>query len=129
MQLSSCDKHVRCEHELVSNYPSSSLYTGTDVDFLCRSVSEISDCPLPSLTSQNEIGKLQCQDSDFGPIYKYLEANELPNDPKLVKQLVSERCQFDLVDDLLYYENPDLPGRWRIAVPQCLLLREAHGHW
>ena len=93
---------------------------------MCRSVSETSDYSLLSLTSQNEIGKLQFQDTELGPIYKYLEANKLPSDPKLSKQLVSERCQFDLVNDVLYYKNPDLPGRWRIAVPHETLLREAH---
>ena len=53
----------------------------------------------------------------------------LPEDPKLAKQVVAEHPRFDLVEDVLYFENPDVPGRWRIAVPKCLretLLREAH---
>ena len=38
-------------------------------------------------------------------------------------------CIRDRVEDVLYFENPDVPGRWRITVPKCLretLLREAH---
>ena len=56
----------------------------------------------------------------------YLQEDELPADPKLVKRLVADWPRFDIVE--LYYENPDVPGRWRIAVKYLreILLKEAH---
>ena len=103
MQSSCCDEHGRSEREVVSN-SYSSLHRGTDGDSMCRSVSETSDYSVVSLTSQNEIWKLQFQDSELGLIWKQT------SDPKLSVMSVRS-CAL-----LLYYENPDLPGRLMIAV-------------
>ena len=35
-----------------------------------------------------------------------------------------------MIEGVLYYENPDMPGCWKIAVPKCIrltLIKEAHG--
>ena len=40
-----------------------------------------------------------------------------------------ERSLFDITDGVLYYENPDVEGKWQIAVPACwreTLIKEAH---
>ena len=78
----------------------------------------------------SEIGQLQRKDEEFAPIFRYLEDGFLPNDEHKAKKLVLEKSRFDVIDGVLYYENPDTPGCWKIAVPQCLrliLMKEAHG--
>ena len=78
----------------------------------------------------SEIGQLQRKDEEFAPIFRYLEDGFLPNDEHKAKKLVLEKSRFDVIDGVLHYENPDTPGCWKIAVPQCLrliLMKEAHG--
>ena len=45
------------------------------------------------------------------------------------RKLVLKRQRYAIVDGVLQYENPNLPGVWRIAVPQLMretLLKRAH---
>ena len=76
-----------------------------------------------------ELSVLQWQESDFLPIFEYLEKGVLPEDERQVRQLALERPRFSVIEGVLHYENPDLPGVTRIAVPSGLrqkLLQEAH---
>ena len=88
---------------------------------------KITDAKLQSKDS--EIGQLQRKDEEFAPIFRYLEDGILPNDEHKAKKLALEKSRFDVIDGVLYYENPDTPGCWKIAVPQCLrltLMKEAY---
>ena len=79
---------------------------------------------------ESEIAKMQRQDPELSPMLRYVEEGTLPSNKKDAKKLVMERSRFDIVDGVLYYENPDVEGRWRIAVPMCwrkTLIKEAHG--
>ena len=71
------------------------------------------------------------QDPDFSGLFRYIKDGILPEDRLQAKRMVLEHQQFAIVDSVLYYENPDFPGVWRIqgAVPQCIretLLEETH---
>lgn len=53
----------------------------------------------------------------------------MPEERKLARKLVMERSRFDIIDGILYYGNPDVEGKWKIAVPICwreLLIQEVH---
>ena len=84
---------------------------------------------VPPQSNDNEIGQLQRKDEELAPIFKYLEDNALPSDMCQATKLALESSRFDIIDGVLYYENPDTPGSWRIAVPRQIrltLLKEAH---
>ena len=41
-----------------------------------------------------------------------------------------EKSNFEIIDQILYYQNPTFPDVWRIAVPDNLrpiILKENHG--
>ena len=80
-------------------------------------------------TRVNEIAELQKQDPELSPMLKYIEEGSVPSEKKLARRLVMERSRFDVVDGVLYYENPGVEGKWRIAVPTSwleTLIKEAH---
>ena len=68
-------------------------------------------------SKDSEICQLQRKDEEFAPIFRYLEDGFLPNDEHKAKKLVLEKSRFDVIDGVLYYENPDTPGCWKL---QCL---------
>lgn len=81
-------------------------------------------------SQESEIGQLQRKDEEFAPIFRYLEDDILLDDEHKAKKLVLEKSRFDVIEGVLYYENPDMPGCWKIAVPKCIrltLIKEAHG--
>ena len=53
-------------------------------------------------------------------LFRHLEDGDLPEDFKVAQRLVLEKSNFQVVDRVLYYENPALPDYLRIVVPQCL---------
>jgi len=55
---------------------------------------------------------------------EHLENGNLPEDEKQCKKLVLEHPQYELIDGVLYNENPGAPGSWRIVVPDvcCMLV-------
>ena len=72
---------------------------------------------------------LQRQDEELSPIFRYLEEGILPRDYCHARRLALEKSCFEVVDGILYYENANVPGVWRIAVPKALrdtLLKESH---
>lgn len=78
----------------------------------------------------SNIGELQRIDEEFAPVFEYLEKSNLPDDNRQARSLTPEKTNFEIIDGVLYYENPSVPGCWRIAVPRSLrqtLLRESHG--
>jgi len=61
---------------------------------------------------------------------EYLENGNLPEDEKQCKKLVLEHPQYELIDGVLYSENPAAPGSWRIVVPDVVACwRVAGGAW
>ena len=84
----------------------------------------------PAPGCEKDIGWLQRCDEELLPILEYLESDVLPADAKQAQRLALEKSNFEVIEDVLYYENPAVPGNWRIAVPKCLrstLLKESHG--
>ena len=85
--------------------------------------------PLISGVDTTELSALQRQESEFLPIFQYLEEGVLPKNEKHARRLILERPHFSIIEGVLHYENPDLPGLTRIAFPSGLqqkLLQEAH---
>ena len=84
---------------------------------------------LQSRHDTSDIETLQRQDEELAPIFRYLEEGILPGDDRYAKRLALEKSRFEVIDGVLYHENPDVPGVWRIAVPRALreiLLKESH---
>ena len=60
---------------------------------------------------------------------QYLTGGKLPEETKLAKRLALERQRYTLIDDVLYFIDPNPPNRLRLAVPQSYkqkLLEESH---
>ena len=77
----------------------------------------------------DEIVSLQLEDLLIAAIVQYLTDGILPEEPKLAKQFVLERHRYTLIDNGLYFIDPDPPNRLRLAVPQSCkqkLLEESH---
>ena len=94
------------------------------------SILHVTERPPESASCESDVGKLQRSDSELSPIFEYLEKDVLPADERQARRLAIERLNFEVIDGVLYYENPAIPGYWRIAVPKSLrltLLRESHG--
>ena len=69
-------------------------------------------------SDSNDLQALQRQDEELVPIFRYLEEGVLPNDDRHAKRLTFEKPRFTIMDGILYHENPDMRGIWRIVVPQ-----------
>ncbi len=79
--------------------------------------------PPKSAGCESDVGRLQRNDDDLSLIFQYLEKDILPSDERQARRLAVEKPNFKVIDGVLYYENPAIPGCWRIAVPQSLRLR------
>ena len=81
---------------------------------------------LPDL---KEVNESQLEDADMAAMIAYLQDGTLPDEEKSSRRIILEGKQFDVVDGILYHENPTLPGRWCIVAPKkfrSTLLEEAH---
>ena len=88
------------------------------------------DLAYTSHVSLPELAKKQQEDPELASIFLYLQNGVLPENEVAACRLVLERSRYSIVDGILHYENPDVPGVLRCAVPLCLreqLLKEAHG--
>ena len=72
------------------------------------SVDDLQTLPVVKATRVSEIAEQQRQDPELSPIIKYLEDGTIPTEKKLARRLVMEHSRFDVVDGVLYYENPDM---------------------
>ena len=70
--------------------------------------------PNSGTSQESELSRKQRQDPDFSGLFRYIEDGILPEDRLQAKRMVLERQQFAIVDNVLYYENPDFPGVWRL---------------
>ena len=111
----------------------------TNADVLSRSppvesrtsiinVSEHSSHP-PTLPDLEEVRRLQREDSHCSELTAYLTNRVLPDDELTHRRIVLESKQFQVVDGVLYHENPAFPDRSCVVVPEPLrhtLLKESH---
>ena len=51
-------------------------------------------------------------------VVQYLTDGILPEEPKLARQFILERHHYTLIDNVLYFIDPDPPNKLRLAVPQ-----------
>ena len=58
-----------------------------------------------------EVAMHQQNDFYMASMIIYLKCGTLLDDEKLSRRVVLESKQFELVDDVLYHENPVFPGR------------------
>lgn len=89
---------------------------------------DLDSLPSPEAEKLTEIQCAQREDSSLAAMCSYLEHGTLPADEKMAKELVIESRYYDVIQGVLYYEPPTIPGR--LCVPEKLhrsLLQEAHG--
>ena len=71
-----------------------------------------------------QIQQQQKQEPELAGLYSYLKTRTLPKDPQLAKVISNlVRKGYFLVDDVLYYEEPDAPDKRRVVVLQHLKKR------
>jgi len=70
----------------------------------------VTERPPASASCESDIGKLQRSDSELSRIFECLEKDILPADEKQDRRLALEKANFEVIDGVLYYENPAIPG-------------------
>ena len=81
---------------------------------------------LPEL---EEVLRCQREDADMAAMTVYLQYGTLPDEEKLSRRIVLESKLYEVIEGVLYHENPAFPGRWCVVVPKdfrTALLEEAH---
>ena len=94
-----------------------------------ESISESTSLTEKEQKRLDEIRRLQREDSELMMIFQYLEDGKLPDNDTSARRLALEKTRYEIIDGILYFENPSAPGKWRIAVPKELratLLSETH---
>jgi len=66
----------------------------------------------------DEIVSFQLGASLLAAVVQYLTDGILPEEPKLARQFILERHHYTLIDNVLYFIDPDPPNKLRLAVPQ-----------
>ena len=97
-----------------------------DVSSVCAVSTEEEESLLPDL---GDLQAEQKKDPYLAAMFLYLQNGTLPEDEKLIKQIVAESKQYDVIDGILHFENRAFPSRWCIVVPEQLcsdVLQEAH---
>ena len=92
---------------------------------LSQQISKPSETPLSSLEPSKallyQVQQQQKQDPELAGLHVFLKSRTLPEDPQLAKVITNlVRKGYFLVDNVLYYEGPDVPDRRRVVVPQHL---------
>ena len=64
-----------------------------------------------------DISLQQKNDPNLQSIIAYLQQGRLPTVGKEAQRVVSEALHFSVVDDILYFVNPNSGNRMRVAVP------------
>ena len=89
---------------------------------LCESKKEIhesvsNDEDIELCESKKEIHQMQMKDVDLQAYINYHSHGLLPEDQKVARKIVLESQRYEMIDGVLYHENPNHPGRWCIVVP------------
>ena len=132
--LSRCPADVRPEESWISSIEAD-LFTDDDSsDFdspfdSCDDEDPVCD-DSSCLPDPEKLRECQVMDPEMSEMMSYLQDRSLPDDDKSARRVVLESKQFELVEGLLYHENPAaFPDRWCLVVPKELrptLLKEAH---
>ena len=83
----------------------------------------------PTLPDLDEVRRLQQEDSHCSELVAYLTNGVLPDDELSCRKVILESKQFQVVDNVLYHENPAFPDRSCVVVSEPLrhaLLKESH---
>ena len=65
------------------------------------------------------IQEAQREDQQLLQLMEYLECQTLPEDPAVASQVTSHAQRgYYILDGVLYYEDPIMPGRRRVVVPR-----------
>ena len=76
-----------------------------------------------------ELVKLQRQDKELGSIVTFLEQGILPPEENIARHLTLEKCQFVVLDKVLYRIDNLRKNQLWLCVPVCMrieLMKEAH---
>lgn len=88
--------------------------TNLSVDALSRNpVPEAVVAAVEAVSS--EYREEQYHEPEFKAVIDYLKEGILPQDDKEARKIVLRSDNFDVIDGLLHYENPNFPGRWCVA--------------
>ena len=100
---------------------------------------EVSSCTVKEKTDNSdcdcmqkaalEIRELQLKDATLTPYFKYLEEQTLPSCESEARRIVLECEKLEVIDGVLYHDNPVDSTQWCVVVPSDLrqtLLTEAH---
>ena len=102
-------------------------YRPGKADASADTLSRIPTASVASVVAASEdLGAAQRVDPDFKLVFAYLDKGMLPDDDSEARKVVLNSEAFDLTDGVLYHESPTVPGKWCLAVPREVLIREAH---
>ena len=59
----------------------------------------------------DDISQLQRQDLELVPVIQYLEEKKLPEEEQHSKRIVLDSPHFELIEGVLYRENPHSPSK------------------
>ena len=99
--------------------------TSSAAENISELLSTVSESPTRTLSFAEE----QQKEPYFRAIHKFLEKQQLPEDPATARKIALQAPMFTVSDELLYFIDPKLVHRRRIAVPKHLhkdLLDKTH---
>ena len=64
-----------------------------------------------------EIRELQLKDTTLAPYFQYLEEQKLPTSESESRRIVLECENFEVIDGVLYHDNPVDASQWCVVVP------------
>ena len=106
----SVDSVPVCVNECVAS-EEESVCLVTDECVVCNEVSPVDDGSPTISRSREEVRELQCQDEELVFYVKFLDSGFLPSDDQTARKVILGSKLFELIDGLLYHENPTCPGR------------------
>ena len=81
------------------------------------------------ITEENE-ELVKRQDEELGLVVTFLEQGLLPPEESMARQLTLKKCQYVVLDKVLYWIDDLRKNRLRLYVPVCMrqeLMKETHG--
>ena len=88
---------------------------GEESDSPTTQVAAVSPDPLNE--AHPDVGRLQADDSELGPVFAFVEQDVLPADEQAARRLTLERDKYVLVDGVLHRVDDGRKGRLHLCVP------------
>ena len=80
-------------------------------------------------TTLEQVQREQRKDVELKNLIDFLTKQSLPEDPKEINVVLNAAKKgYYVVDDMLYYEGPDMPNQRRVVVPTHLQQRILEEH-